>query len=123
MTRRSARSSFCWTASCGITWRGSSRGVDPECDPTSLLADAAEGIHEGYLGLDTTVRRFRQVYWTPRLFERRSLAGWSAAGCPDLRRAVRAMVAERLKQFDYALDADLGRELDRIYARAERELA
>jgi len=99
------------------------RGIDPECDPVAAAAEAALGVKEGFLGLDTTAMLARQVYWAPRLFERRALAGWERAGQPSLRRQAKDMAHEQLKRFNYELESELLRKIEAIYARAYSELA
>jgi len=98
-------------------------GLDCDCDPAACVAEVEAGLDDGYLGLESTVRSYRQAYWLPRLFERRSLSGWLNAGSPDLRGRAKEMVREQLKRHDYELEPELRREMERIYARAERELA
>jgi trimethylamine--corrinoid protein Co-methyltransferase len=98
------------------------RGTETECDPEACLAEVAAGLEGGFLGLESTASRYRQIYWLPRLFERRRFTGWQEAGRPRLGDRAKEMVREQLKQHDYELAPELWRELDRIYARAEREL-
>lgn len=98
-------------------------GIDGDCDPGAAVAEVAAGLKDGFLGLDSTVRSYRSVYWRPHLFERRTLGEWLAAGSPDFRRSAREMVRELGRRHDYELEPDLRGELDRIYTRAEKELA
>jgi trimethylamine:corrinoid methyltransferase-like protein len=98
-------------------------GIESSVDPEACLSDVAEGIESGFMGLDSTLSQYRQVYWLPRLMERRSLAGWLAAGAPNLHCRAKEIAREQVKKHDYELPADLLREINRIYARAERELA
>jgi trimethylamine--corrinoid protein Co-methyltransferase len=98
-------------------------GIDGECDPVACAAEAAAGLDGGFLGLDSTLDSYQRVYWLPKLFERRSLAGWREAGSPELRARAREIARALVASHEYELPQDLARELDRIYARAERELA
>ncbi len=98
-------------------------GVDVECDVESCVAEATAGTEGGFLGLETTARAYRQVYWLTTLFERRSLAEWLAGDGADVSRRAKEVARQSLARHEYELDADLRRELDRIHARAERDLA
>jgi len=97
-------------------------GLDGDCDPDGCAADVAEGIERGFMGLDSTVAGYRSACWYPRLFERGLLGSWREAGSPDIRPAARERVRAALARHDFALPADVQREIDRIYARAKTEL-
>jgi len=100
------------------------RGMDGACDPDRCLADVAEALEQGsFAGLATTGAAFRDVYWSPRFFERRSLGGWRAAGCPSIRHEVHAEVRRLVARHDYALEAAAQRAIDGILARARAALA
>jgi trimethylamine--corrinoid protein Co-methyltransferase len=98
-------------------------GVDVECDVEACVAEAAAGTEGGFLGLETTARAYRQTYWLTTLFERGSLAEWLAGDGADVSRRAKDVARESLARHDYELAPDLRRELDRIHARAERDLA
>ena len=98
-------------------------GVDLGCDPEAAAAEVSAGIELGFLGLDNTARLYRKIYWLPRLFERRSFSGWREVGRSRLRDRAREMVREQLKAHDFRLPEDVSRELDAIYARAEKALS
>jgi len=99
------------------------RGVDPNCDPEAAASEVAEGMAGGFLGLDSTARLYRDIYWLPRIFERRSFNGWHEAGMPRVHDTAREFVREQLVKHDFRLPDDVSRELNAIYARAERALA
>jgi trimethylamine:corrinoid methyltransferase-like protein len=98
-------------------------GIDGDCDPSAVAAEVATGIQEGFLGLESTVGSYRDLFWMPRLFERRTLGGWMAAGSPDFREHAKEMVREAAGRHQYELEPELRRKLDDIYARAQRDLA
>ena len=98
------------------------QGADTDCDPAAAAAEIAAGLEQGFLGLESTASAYRQVYWLPTLFLRDSFASWKAAGASRLGERAREMVRECLRRHDYELAPEIRRELDRIYARAERDL-
>ncbi|MBN1401401.1 MAG: trimethylamine methyltransferase family protein, partial [Anaerolineae bacterium] len=99
------------------------RGVDASCDPNACVDVVREGLAaRGFLGLEDTVARYRQVYWHPELFQRGSLASWMGRGAPRERDQAAARVGELLTQHDYELEPELRRELDAILARARERL-
>ena len=98
-------------------------GIDGDCDPEAAVAEVADGLRGGFMTLDSTLSTYRTVYWLPRLSERRSLAAWMGAGCPDERRRAKERARELVDRHEYALPAALSEELERIYQRAARELA
>jgi len=98
------------------------QGADTDCDPAAAAAEIAAGLERGFLGLESTASAYRQVYWLPTLFLRDSFASWKAAGASRLGERAREMVRECLRRHDYELAPEIRRELDRIYARAERDL-
>lgn len=98
------------------------RGVDADCDAAACAAEVASAMDGGFMTLDSTLAGYREVYWLPRLFERRSLAGWLGAGSPDLRGRAKDLARDLVRKHDYALPDDLSRELDRIYGKAATDL-
>ncbi len=98
-------------------------GIDGDCDPDAAVREVASGLGRGFLALDNTLSRYRDEYWLPEVFERRSLAGWLGAGAPAIRDRAKQIARERVAKHDYELPSDLLREVEAIYARAERELA
>jgi trimethylamine:corrinoid methyltransferase-like protein len=98
-------------------------GIDGECDAEACAREVAAGLDGGFLGLDSTLSQYQSVYWLPRVFERRSLAGWLGAGAPDVHDRAKEMAREYAARHDYELPSDLSRELGAIYSRAEKELA
>lgn len=98
-------------------------GVETDCDPQACAAEVAAGVDGGFMTLDSTLSRYRDIYWLPKFFERRSLAGWLGAGSPDMRARAKQRVRDLVRQHQYELDPPLQREIDRIYRAAARELA
>jgi trimethylamine:corrinoid methyltransferase-like protein len=98
-------------------------GLDTGLEAAACVRDVREGIAQGFVGLERTLDRYRELYWHPRLFERRFLAPWQAAASPLLVQPAREMIRELTAQHDHQPPADALTALDRIYRRAERELA
>jgi len=98
-------------------------GIDGDCDAAACAAEVEAGLEDGFLGLETTARAYRTSYWLPTIFERRSVAEWLATKGADLSLRAKEIVRESIRQHRYELEPELRRELERIYARAQRELA
>jgi trimethylamine--corrinoid protein Co-methyltransferase len=98
------------------------RGLDTTCDTDAALADVQAGVAQGFIGLDSTLDRYRDLYWHPRLFERRFLGPWQSASSPTFSRLAGEMCRELVAGYDYEPPTDVRREIDRIYRRAEQEL-
>ncbi len=97
--------------------------LDTSCDEKACLRDVKEGLTQGFIGLERTLDRYQEMYWHPRLFERRFLGPWQGAGCPPLEQPAQKMIQELVAKHDYAPPADISAALERIYRRAEHELA
>jgi trimethylamine:corrinoid methyltransferase-like protein len=74
-----------------------------------------------FLEHPTTLENFRTVAWYPDLFEHTTLRQWENQGRPELIGRAREIAKERIAAHEYRLDAGKRRELDTIYARAEKE--
>jgi trimethylamine:corrinoid methyltransferase-like protein len=98
-------------------------GVNGDCDPETCFAEIAAGIGHGFMGVDSTLDSYRDVYWFPRLFERRPVAAWIEAKGPDLRARAKSIAREFIAKYDYALADDISKEVNRIYADATKHLA
>ena len=97
-------------------------GLDVDCDPAASVTEVAAGLADGFLSLDSTAAQYATRYWRPRLFHRGLLQEWQTAGAPDLRSRANDMVRQQLRQHEFELGEGLRREVDRIYAAAERAL-
>jgi len=98
-------------------------GLDTGCDVEACLKEVREGLGQGFAGLDRTLDRYQELYWHPRLFERRFLGPWETAGSPSLEGQAREMARQLIARHEYQPPAEVRAELDRIYRRAERELS
>jgi trimethylamine:corrinoid methyltransferase-like protein len=77
-----------------------------------------KGVDDNFLTIDSTLDRYRQVYWFPRLFDRGAWAGPGHNGTQRQRDYARATVRKRLARHDYELDAYKRSEIYRVWRRA-----
>lgn len=99
------------------------RGLDGACDPDRCVADVVGALErQTYAALESTRDAYAEVYWHPRLFERRSLTAWQAAGSPSIRRQVHDEIRRLVAAHSYTLDADTQKAIDAILARAKARL-
>jgi trimethylamine:corrinoid methyltransferase-like protein len=88
------------------------------------LLEIQGGLDKGFIGLDSTLDCYRRGQtWYPSRFERGVTGPWLAKGQPRLSNHLRAEVARRLSAYDFELDADRRREVDRIYRAAQRTVS
>jgi trimethylamine--corrinoid protein Co-methyltransferase len=99
------------------------QGLDTGCDPEACLEDVRTGMESGFISLDRTLDLYRDLYWHPRLFDRRFLGPWKSDSCPSFERRAREMIRVLVARHDYEPAADVRKEIGRIYRRAEQELA
>ena len=99
------------------------KGIDGTCNPERCLDDIREAIERrSFVGLDTTLREYRNVYWFPKLFERQFLAAWQGEGSVTIRKKTHAMIRELSREHDYELDPKMRSEIDKILERAKADL-
>ncbi|MBI2940186.1 MAG: trimethylamine methyltransferase family protein [Chloroflexi bacterium] len=98
------------------------RGIrfDQEALALDVIAAAAPGGE--YLLHESTLSHFRDEFWTPDLFERRTVKAWQTHQERDVRELARTRVREKLAVSSFELDADKRRVLDEIYRRASERL-
>ncbi len=90
----------------------------------SALRDIEEVGHTGatFLEHEATLRDFRRTLWDPSLFTHTSLEQWLARGSRGPAQAAREIARETIRNHPYRIAADRKAEMDRILARAAREL-
>lgn len=98
------------------------RGIDLGAAAYDLSVVEEGARHGDFMGLDSTLDHFREVYWLPRLSERRMVNGWQAAGEEDMRQLAREEVRRYRQGYDFALAPEKARELRRLYREAAREI-
>jgi trimethylamine--corrinoid protein Co-methyltransferase len=99
------------------------RGLDTGLDRDACLVQVQEGTASSFLELDQTLHAYQSLYWHPRLFERRFVDPWRAAGSPRLPEQAAEVARALIAPHDSQPREEVRREFDRIYRRAERRLA
>lgn len=97
------------------------KGFDGDCDPEQIVKDVEQGIDFTFLGLESTVKKFRDQYWQPILFTHKLFSGWEAKK-DSIRNRVRARVNKLLSKHEYELDAVLRKELKKVVDKAKIDL-
>ena len=99
------------------------RGHDWPAEPPDALSLIAQGVSEGsFIGVDDTVRRFREFYDFPTLFRHWTMGRWNAAGQPNIGQEAWHRAQEEIASCTFALPDDQAREVQRIYDAAIQHL-
>ena len=97
-------------------------GLGAGCEPERCVSEVREALQQGsFLALETTAQACRELR-RPALFERGFLSAWLAEGGRTIRSRARSLVRDLVGRHEYALKADLQRELDTVLARARAAL-
>ncbi len=80
-------------------------------------ADTLTAIREGletrnFFTSDLTMANFRKDYWCPKIFERRMLGSWQAAGAPTVLDKARQIAKEKIASVQPRLDEGTARKMD-----------
>ncbi len=84
------------------------------------LDEIRAGVARSFVGLDSTLDYYKTQTWYPRWFERGAVGQWIGKGRPLLSERLRDEALRRIAYHEFELDADRRREIERIYAAAER---
>jgi trimethylamine:corrinoid methyltransferase-like protein len=85
-------------------------------DPVALIA---QGVAEGsFIGVEDTVRRFRDFYSFPELFRHWNMGRWRSEGMPWLLQEAWQRAQEEIAACTFALPEDRAREVERLHAEA-----
>jgi len=99
------------------------RGIDGNCDPERCLKDIKDAMeNKVFVALDSTLEKYNDVYWFPKLFERQFLSAWLGEGAVTICQRAHEMIRELVKKHDYKLDAVRRAELDKFLERAKAKL-
>lgn len=97
-------------------------GVSRDFDLDALMGDLGSAVTRGFAALDRTLDSHAQYTWYPRLFERRFLAPWRAAGCPGPASRAAEQARELAGTHTYSPPHETLAALDRIYRQAEKDI-
>jgi len=98
------------------------RGYDFDEELTALGEIEALGHSGTYLDHDSTLKNFRRDLWDPEIFVHSTLIQWQERGSKEPAQIAWEIAKEKIKNHKYRANEDVQRELNRIYARAEKEL-
>lgn len=98
-------------------------GLDLHDGQVDAVALIQKGVtDETFLGVPDTVARFRDFYWFPEIFRHWNLGTWRAEGEPSILGEAWARAREEIATSTFRLSEDQQKQVDRIYAKAQRRL-
>jgi trimethylamine--corrinoid protein Co-methyltransferase len=100
------------------------RTLEPEeFSDETLLAEAIAAIKPGesFLEHPSTFKFYKSHYWDPQLFTHSNLGQWQELGSKGLYQYANERAKRLLKEHTYEIEPEKRRELDRIYAAAEKD--
>ena len=94
-----------------------------EFNDARLMVEEIAAVDYGGTFIDrmSTVKNFRQEYWSPELFTHSNLGQWINSGSRTLSQRANEIAKKRILSHDYHIDPDIKKELDRIYKAAEND--
>jgi trimethylamine--corrinoid protein Co-methyltransferase len=100
------------------------RGFDfsEETLSTKIIQEVVLG-EENFLSHESTLNHFREAFWIPELFEHLMLRQWQDKGGKSIHKRAKDIAKRKIKEHEFELTPEIQRELDRIYQKAEGELA
>ncbi len=104
----------------GYAWR-LRHGIGWEETPTVDIV--AEGERDGTFLMHPTTMRFREEIWEPVVFTRESHNAWLAEGSPSVLEKAAGEAERRIAENDYRPEADVAKELKRLFEIAQKKLA
>ena len=100
------------------------RGVSlGETDTPDWLEEIRRGVNANFMDLDSTLDHYQEQSWYPSRFLRGAIGPWLAQGQPRLSDRLRREVKQRIAGHNFELEAGKRREIERIYAAAERAVS
>ena len=98
-------------------------GLEFSEEAVGLEAIKEVGIGGNFLIHPTTLSRYRTALWDPALFEHSMLSPWKEKGAVSLRDRAREIARKQIAQHTFELPSDVQRDLDDIWAHAQKTLA
>lgn len=80
------------------------------------------GPHNTFMDKDSTLFNYKKLMWEPNLFIHDNLGQWTNNNKKSLYQRANTMVKDILLKHRYEIDANLKKELDRIYKIAEKDI-
>ena len=89
-----------------------------------LLMDEIREVKAGmsFLDRDSTAQMFRSEYWYPDLFTHTNINQWRLKGSRNIRDIAGEKAKKLIAQHIYTADADVRKELNKIYKTAENDI-
>jgi trimethylamine--corrinoid protein Co-methyltransferase len=100
------------------------RTLEPEeFSAETLLAEEIAAIKPGesFLEHPSTFKFYKSHYWDPPLFTHSNLGQWQEMGSKSLYRLANERAKKLLKEHSYQIEPEKKRELDRIFAVAQKD--
>jgi trimethylamine--corrinoid protein Co-methyltransferase len=100
------------------------RTLEPEeFSGETLLAEEIAAIKPGesFLEHPSTFKFYKSHYWDPPLFTHSNLGQWQEMGSKSLYRLANERAKKLLKEHSYQIEPEKKRELDRIFAVAQKD--
>jgi trimethylamine--corrinoid protein Co-methyltransferase len=79
------------------------------------------GPGKSHIGRKSTFEHFRNEFWEPELFLHSNLGQWREMGSKTIWQHANEIVRKKIEQHTYQVDRNVKKELDKIYARAEKD--
>jgi trimethylamine:corrinoid methyltransferase-like protein len=99
------------------------RGLNPgedECE--DWLVEIRRGVEGNFMNLDSTLDYYQEHTWYPRRFTRKAIGPWLEEGQPQLSERLRSEARQRIARHDFELAVHQKREIERVYAAAEKTI-
>jgi trimethylamine--corrinoid protein Co-methyltransferase len=96
---------------------------EEEFSEERLMMDEIREVGPGksFIGRRSTFDNFRREFWEPGLFLHTNLGQWKEMGSRSIWESANEMAKKKIREHEYRIDGDVQKELDKIYARAERD--
>jgi trimethylamine:corrinoid methyltransferase-like protein len=93
---------------------------EDEC--VDWLEEIRTGVRANFMNLDSTLDHYQEHIWYPGRFTRKAIGPWMEEGQPSLSSRLRAEAKRRIALHNFELAPEKRREIERIYAAAEKEV-
>ena len=94
-----------------------------ETEAEDWLAEIRHGVNSNFMDLDSTLDHYHEQSWFPKRFVRGAIGAWLEQGQPRLSNRLRSEIKQRIAGHRFELEPDKRREIERIYAAAEKTIS